>query len=124
FAQSRCCSFWSRNLFVSSGTKRVNDFIHKLRIVRRVYRKRIAHFKAQSPSSQVAFEMACILCRVRPAQATIDQKFGGKRVRPRIRRGSNRSFGMHTANYVGLSSPVQISASLFKTSPNFLATSQ
>ena len=85
FAQGRWRSFRSRNLFLAGGPKRVNDFLHKLWIVCRVYRKRIADLKTQSPSGQVEFKMARILCRLRPAQAAIDQKFGGKRVCPRIR---------------------------------------
>ena len=94
---AECCrqSFRSRNLLLAGSAKRVNDFVHELRIVCRVYRKGIADLKAQSPSGQVEFEMARILCRLRPAQAPIDPKFGGKRVCPRIRRSGNRSFSMH-----------------------------
>src|SRR4029450_5540015 len=89
-------------------------------LARAVYRQRLAHLKAQSPSSQVEFEMARVLFRLRPAQTTIDQKFGGKRVCPRIRSSGNGSFSMHTKNYVGLSSAVQIRASLFKNRAVFV----
>src|SRR4029450_1366142 len=81
---AECCrqSLRSRDLLRAGGAKRVNDFVDELRIVCRVHRKRIADLKAQSPSGQIEFEMARILFRLRPAQAAIDQKFGGKRVGP------------------------------------------
>src|SRR6266496_4930721 len=60
--QCRRLALRSWNLFISLGTKCVNNFVHELWIVCRIYRKRIADLKVQSPSGQVEFKMARILC--------------------------------------------------------------
>ncbi len=44
--------------------------------------------------------MARILCRLLAAQAAIDQKFGRKRVCPRIRRSGSNSFSNHRRFFV------------------------
>src|SRR5262245_7050536 len=77
----------------------MKDFVHELWIVCCVHPKRIADFKAQSPPRQIEFKMARVFFRLGPGQATIDQKFGRKRVCPRISRSRNRSFSMHN-NFV------------------------
>src|SRR5215469_13378010 len=61
FAERRRGPFRAGDLFIPCGPHRVYDFIHELRIVCGVYRKRIADLKAQSPPGQVEFEMARIL---------------------------------------------------------------
>src|SRR5580704_18207450 len=42
----------TRDLFIPCGAQRVNYFLNKLRIIRWIHRKRIAHLKPQSPSRQ------------------------------------------------------------------------
>src|SRR5215475_10714424 len=73
----------------------MDNFIDQLWIVCRTDSERITDLKTQSPPRQVELKMTRVLCRLRPAQAAIHQKFGRKRVRPRIWSGGNRSFSMH-----------------------------
>src|SRR5439155_26332248 len=80
FAQGRWFPSWSRDLFMAVRTECTNDFIDQFGVVAWINRQSIAHFKAQPPSRQIDFEMACILLRLRAAEAAVDDKTSRKRV--------------------------------------------
>src|SRR5580765_799170 len=88
FSQRCWLAFQPRNLFIARGAERMNDFINENRVIRWIHADRIADLKAQSPPSEIDLEMARVLLRFRPAQLSVDQQSGGKRVGPGIRQGS------------------------------------
>ena len=73
-------SFRDRHRFIAFRAQQVNDCVHQLRIVGRIDRHRVAHFKAQAPAGEIDLEMARVLFGFGPAHATIDHHFAGKRI--------------------------------------------